>query len=87
MVRGYSWLWGRRVAVAMDNTRVCPTRGVPCDSVYLPKSDYLPCFIRVSGKTVYVCVWVRFKGANSVEDKGLGMTVYEKLKRQKLIPQ
>jgi hypothetical protein len=55
--------------------------------MYLPKSEYLPCFIKAWGKTVYVCVWVRFKGRNSVEDRGLGMTVYEKLKRQGLISQ
>jgi hypothetical protein len=71
----------------MDKIHVCPYRGLPCDSTYPSKSDYLPCFIKDRGKTVYVCAWVRFKGKNSVEDRGLGMTIYEKLKRQGLISQ
>ena len=71
----------------MDKTRICPYREMPCDSVYLSKSNCLPCFIKAWGRTVYVCVRVRFKGSNSVEDRGLGMTVYEKLKRNGLISQ
>lgn len=60
---------------------VCPHDDMPCD-----RFDNR-CFIKGGHRTFYVCVRVRFKGANSVKDRGMGMTVYEKLKRQGLIPE
>ena len=70
--------------------KVCPFDGSPCNR-YLADSAgnvaYSDCFVKGSdGKLLYVCVRVRFKGANSTVDRGMGMTVYEKLKRQGLIP-
>lgn len=46
------------------------------------------CFVRVSDfcYPLYVCCRVRFKGSNSVVDKGKGMTVFEKLHRMGLVP-
>ncbi len=45
------------------------------------------CVERVEGsyRPYVVCVRKRFKGKDSVLDRGFGMTIYEKLKRQGLI--
>ena len=65
----------------MVDFRICPFDDLPCDRLY-------DCFLKSQkgGKVFYVCVRVRFRGSNSVMDRGMGMTVYEKLKRQGLIP-
>jgi hypothetical protein len=70
----------RDVAERLENDSVCKHDDAPC---YRGRR----CFVRVSDVRLpfYVCVRVRFKGSNSVVDRGLGMTVYEKLKRAGLI--
>lgn len=71
----------------MADIFICPHRGVPCDSRFVDDLGHGICFLKgVRGKVGYVCVWVRFKGANSVSDRGMGMTIYEKLERAGLIP-
>lgn len=74
----------------MVNLKVCPFDDLPCNRLLKDSTgnaSYCDCFVKGSdGKLSYVCVRVRFKGANSVADRGMGMTIYEKLKRQGLIP-
>jgi len=44
------------------------------------------CLLKDSkGRVIYACVHIRFKGKNSVWERGIGMTILEKLKRQGLI--
>ena len=59
---------------------LCPDGGFLCFRNH-------KCIERVEGsyRAYVVCVRKRFSGANSVLDRGLGMTIYEKLKRQGLI--
>ena len=58
---------------------------MPCER--LDSKSRPRCFIRAkSGRVLFVCVLVRFKGHNSRRDRGLGMTILEKLERQGLIP-
>ena len=76
-----------RVVVVLVDVFLCPYRDVPCDSRFVDDLGHGICFVKgARGKVIYVCVWVRFKGANSVRDVGLGMTIYEKLERAGLIP-
>ena len=60
---------------------VCLYDGAPCfrlEQCFVPVGDFrFPYF---------VCSRVRFKGCDSVIDRGLGMTVHEKLKRAGLLP-
>jgi len=58
---------------------VCPYDDVPC-------FRKRKCLVKVHDARLpfYVCVRVRFRGRNSTVDRGLGMTVYEKLKQQRL---
>jgi hypothetical protein len=60
---------------------LCSYDGVPC-------FRERKCFVKVHDAhfPYYVCVRVRFKGADSVRDVGMGMTIYEKLERAGLIP-
>lgn len=65
-----------------NNFEVCPYDGGPC-------FRGSKCFLRVTGdayRPYYACVRIRFKGANSIYDPRMGMTIYEKLKRQGLLP-
>ncbi len=59
---------------------ICPDDGFLC-------FRNLKCVERVEGsyRAYVACVRKRFRGANSILDKGEGMTIYEKLKRQGLI--
>lgn len=64
---------------------MCKHHGVPCVR-YHPNVEN-SCFIWTKGgKAAYACVLIRFKGKNSVAEKGFGMTILEKLKRQGLLP-
>jgi hypothetical protein len=49
-------------------------------------ADRRSCFVRNSrGQVLFACVRIRFHGKNSVRERGLGMTILEKLERQGLI--
>lgn len=70
----------RDVAERLENDFICKNDGSPCFRKGV-------CIVRVHDARLpyYACVRIRFKGANSVLDRGLGMTIYEKLIRQGLI--
>jgi hypothetical protein len=60
---------------------VCLYDGAPC-------FRHVRCFLRVGDFRIplYVCGRIRLKGSNSVVDRGMGMTVYEKLVRAGCVP-
>jgi len=62
--------------------------GCICHNDDMPCGMEIKCVTKVcnSPLTYIVCSRIRFKGSNSVLDRGMGMTLYEKLKRQGLIP-
>jgi len=70
----------RDVAERLEDGSTCKHDDLPC-------MRGRRCFLKVSDVRLpfYVCVRVRLKGSNSVQDRGMGMTVYEKLHRQGLI--
>jgi hypothetical protein len=54
--------------------------------MYADRSGRRSCFVRNSrGQVFLACVRIRFHGKNSVRERGLGMTILEKLERQGLI--
>ena len=61
---------------------LCPYDDAPC-------FRKRKCLVKVHDARLpfYVCVRVRFRGHNSMMDRGLGMTVYEKLVQQRLFPE
>ena len=75
----------------MDNEAPLPTHDkgvVECAYDGGPCFRHARCFLRVGDFRIplYVCGRIRLKGFNSVVDRGMGMTVYEKLVNAGRVP-
>jgi len=71
--------------------KICPYSGAPCESTFVDEQGRRDCYLITPsalgrGLFFFVCCRIRFKGNNSVDDVGMGMTIFEKLKRMGLLP-
>ena len=54
--------------------------------MHVDNSGRRSCFVRNSrDQVLFACVRIRFHGKNSVRERGLGMTILERLQRQGLV--
>lgn len=69
----------------MPDFDVCFFDDKPC-TLYVDNSGIRSCLLRNSkGCVVQACVRIRFKGMDSVWERGFGMTILEKLERQGIV--
>lgn len=69
----------------MSDCDVCWFDDKPCN-MHVSPDGKRSCLSRSSrGVLLYACVRIRFRGMNSVWERGFGMTIREKLERQGLV--